>query len=187
MLNPDRITYADFIAFAEKYEGKAEFVDGQIIAQARPTKRHQRLAEALLHALADHVRARGCDALPDTALALSDDTDEERSPDITVTCDKGDLSDEEVRTIRRPSLVIEILSETTAGDDLGKKLLQYQAIPSIQEYLVLDSRKRWVVPHVRDAQGLFVAPRDYVAGLVFLASIELSLNIDALYERARIG
>jgi len=187
MLNPDRISYADFLAYADSHDGKFEFVNGQIIAQAKPTKRHQRLAIALGNLLASHVQPRGCDVLPDTTLALSDASDDERAPDLMVTCDQGDLSDDEVRKVRRPSLVIEILSERTAGDDLGTKLLEYQAIPSIQEYLVIDSRKRWAILYVRDTQDLFVAPRDFIGGSIVLASIDYVLDLDALYERARIG
>ena len=187
MLNPDRITYADFLAYAEAHDGKFEFVNGQIIAQAKPTKRHQRLALALGNVLASHMQPRGCDVLPDTTLALSDTSDDERAPDLMVTCDSGDLSDDDARKVRRPSLVIEILSERTAGDDLGTKLLEYQAIPSIQEYLVIDSRKRWAILYVRDTQGLFVAPRDFIGGSIVLAAIDYVLELDAVYERARIA
>lgn len=187
MLDPDRITYADFIAYAEAHIGKFEFIDGQIISQAKPTKRHQRLSLALGNLLTSHVPPQGCDVLLDTTLALSEVRDDERAPDLMVTCDSADLSDDEVREVRRPTLVIEIVSERTAGDDLGTKLLAYQAIPSIREYLVVDSRKRWAILYVRDAQGLFVAPRDFIAGCLTLASIDYELDLDALYERARIG
>jgi Uma2 family endonuclease len=187
MLDPDRVTYADFIAYAESHAGKFEFVDGQIISQAKPTKRHQRLSLALGNLLTGHVQPQGCDVLLDTTLALSDVRDDERAPDLMVTCDSADLSDDEVRKVRRPKLVIEILSERTAADDLGTKLLEYQAIVAIREYLVIDSRKRWAVLYIRDPQELFVAPRDFIAGFVTLASINYALDLDALYERARIG
>jgi len=52
MLNPERISYADFLAYGEAHDEKFEFVNGQIIAQAKPTKRHQRLAIALGNLLA---------------------------------------------------------------------------------------------------------------------------------------
>lgn len=162
MLDPDRVTYADFIAYAESHAGKFEFVDG-------------------------HLQPQGCDVLLDTTLGLSDLRDDERAPDLMVTCDSADLADDESRRVRRPTLVIEILSESTAADDLGTKLLEYQAIPSIREYLVVDSRKRWAILYIRDAQELFVAPRDFIAGHITLASIDYELNLDALYERARIG
>jgi len=187
MLNPDRISYADFLAYAEAHDGKFEFVNGQIIAHAKPTKRHQRLAIALGNLLVGHVQPRGCDVLPDTTLALSDASDDERAPDLMVTCDQGDLSDDEIRKVRRPSLVIGILSERTAADDLGTKLLEYQAIALVREYLAVDSRKRWAILYVRDAQNLFVAPRDFTGGPIVLASIDYVLDLDALYERARIG
>jgi hypothetical protein len=82
MLNADRISYADFLGYGEEHDGKFEFVNGQIIAKAKPTKRHQRLAIALGNLVASHVQPRGCDALPGMTLAPSDTSDDERAPDL---------------------------------------------------------------------------------------------------------
>jgi Uma2 family endonuclease len=182
---PDRVSYAEFLAYAESHDGKCEFVGGQIVAQARPTKRHQRLASALLIELAAHVRARGCDVLPDAALALRDDSQDERAPDLLVTCDPEDLADEEPRIVRCPCVVIEILSPSTAYVDLKEKLRDYKAIGSVREYLICDSQSRWVRLYRYD-NGVFVA-NDFIGGIVYLASLDFNLDIDALYERARIA
>jgi Uma2 family endonuclease len=186
MLNPNHITHAEFRTFAESHEGKYEFVDGRIVAQSAPTKAHQRIAKRLLRLLDDHVEPRGCEALGDSALALSPDSDDEREPDILVSCDPDDLNDADERRFRRPRLIIEILSQSSAGTDTNEKLLEYQKIPSVEEYLVLDSRKRRAVVYVRDERQLFVAPRDFIRGTVHLESIDYTLDIDALYDRARI-
>jgi len=51
-------------------------------------------------------------------------------PDITVTCDPRDQEPEDNR-IRYPSVVVEVLSPSTEVTDRGKKLLYYQAHPTI--------------------------------------------------------
>ena len=128
-LIPTGSTYADFIAYAESHAGKFEFVNSQINSQVKPTKPHQRLSLALGNLLTSHLQPQRWDVLLDTTLGLSDVRDEERAPDLMVTCDSADLSDDESRRVPRPTLMVEILSESTAADDLDTKLLEYQAIP----------------------------------------------------------
>ena len=72
------------------------------------------------------------------------------------------------------------------GDDLGKKLTEYQAMPEFEEYLVIDSTQHWVRVYRRDAEGLFVVDADHIAGSVRLASIGYTLDIDALYRDAGV-
>jgi hypothetical protein len=60
--------------------------------------------------------------------------------------------------------------------DIDVAHARLQAIPSIQEYFVVDSRKRWAI--FRDVQGLVVAPRDFIGGSVVLASIGYVLDLD---------
>ncbi len=60
-------------------------------------------------------------------------------PDITVTCDPRDEEPEDDKT-RYPSVVVEVLSPSTETIDRGKKLLYYQAHPTIQEYMLADSQ-----------------------------------------------
>lgn len=60
-------------------------------------------------------------------------------PDVTVTCDPRDEAPEDNKT-HYPTVVIEVLSPGTEIADRGKKLLYYQAHPTIQEYMLADSQ-----------------------------------------------
>ena len=70
-------------------------------------------------------------------------------PDITVTCDLRDETPEDNRT-HYPSVVVEVLSPTTEAADRGKKLLYYQAHPTIQEYMLVDSQSMLVEVYHRE-------------------------------------
>jgi Uma2 family endonuclease len=72
------------------------------------------------------------------------------------------------------------------GDDLKDKLDEYQALTSVEEYTVLDSRKRWVRQYHRIDGGHFIFDHDYIAGTVRFGSIGFTLDIDSLYAEARI-
>jgi len=80
-------------------------------------------------------------------------------------------------------LVCEVLSPTR-GDDLGKKLAEYQAMPQFEEYLVVDSTQHWVRAYRRNSSGLFEFDTDHIGDSVRLASIGYTLDVDALYQAA---
>ncbi len=87
---------------------------------------------------------------------------------------------------RIPEFIAEIFSPNR-GDDLGLKFIEYQAIPSIEAYLVIDSTRRWAILFHRNAEGKFQADRDYTGGLISLHSINYALDLDALYNEAGIA
>ncbi len=165
------LTYAEFRAYAEAHEGRFEFVDGRAVAMANPSDAHQDLASALLEALNPHLRSLGCRVRLAGTLWTGEN---ERVPDGLAICDG-----------QPRKLVCEILSPNR-GDDLTRKLAEYQAMPAFEEYLVLDSTRRWVRVYRRGTEGLFVFNADHLGGTVPLASIAYTLDIDALYDAAGV-
>jgi len=178
------LTYADFQKATANLPGRHELVDGQIVALASPTKPHGRLSVVLTNRLSAHLSGRPCDVYADTDVWTGRTTSGLRRPDVSVTCDEYDIANDE-DVLRSPVLLIEILSDNM-GDDLKEKLAEYQALTSVEEYIVIDSRKRWVRRYYRDDAGLFVFTHDYIAGTVRFASIGFTLDIDTLYAEARI-
>ena len=59
-------------------------------------------------------------------------------PDVTVTCDPRDRGT--IQAIQSPRLVVEVLSPTTELTDRTWKLKNYRAHPTIEEYMLVDSR-----------------------------------------------
>jgi Uma2 family endonuclease len=142
------ITYSDFRAFVADKDGRYEFVDGQAVALASPSKPHGRLAFAVGTRLRAHLAGRRCDVYLDTDVWTGTNA---RRPDISVTCDEHDISNDD-DVLRAPTVLIEILSDNM-GADLTDKLTEYQSMKSVEEYAVMDSRKRWVRRYYRSADG----------------------------------
>jgi Uma2 family endonuclease len=59
-------------------------------------------------------------------------------PDVTVSCDPRDRGTTDV--LQSPRLLVEVLSPSTEARDRGRKLQCYLACPSVEEYLLVDSR-----------------------------------------------
>ena len=80
-----------------------------------------------------------------------------------------------------PVAIIEVLLPSTAAKDRGKKLRNYRTIPTLQEYVLVDTVQVFVECFRRS--GDFWTYRSYEAGdVVLLESIDVSIEVDRLYE-----
>ncbi len=171
----EALTLAEFPAWEQRQDTKHEFVNGHVYGFAGGTFAHADLAAQLLARLQPHVlpcRAVGSDMLIEMAAST-------RYADVVVTCDGRDF-DPHAMVIHFPKLIIEVLSESTAKDDLGPKMREYQAIAALEEYVTLDSRKRWA-QILRRENDRWELALPISSGMLELRSVGLTIDLDALY------
>jgi len=58
--------------------------------------------------------------------------------DVMVVCGPVSLTRDRPDTVTNPCIIVEILSEATRDYDRGEKFTLYQAIPTFQEYLLIE-------------------------------------------------
>jgi Uma2 family endonuclease len=183
--NRQTLTYQEFLDFVADKDGRYEYVDGRAVAMGTPSNEHQDISLILGSALRDHLRGQRCKVrLASPLWTMGRELGRERSPDVMVTCDEDDLLLGK-RLNRRPKLIAEILSPNE-GDDLKDKLDEYEGIETVEEYIIIDSTKRWVRRWYRNAHGKFQLDPYYISGLVRFASVGYTLDIDALYDEVGV-
>lgn len=176
---PTGFTLADFLAWETLQDSKHEFSEGRISAFPGVTQMHAAIVLEIAARLHAHLRGTRCrvfvcDVLTTTQLSA-------RYPDVVVTCDERDTSDLSRRTLNHPKLIVEILSESTEAVDCGAKLDEYRSIATLEEYVLLDSRRRWAAAYRRAENGWLTA-LPMATGLLELTSVGASLDLDELYE-----
>ena len=176
------VTLDEFIAWESYQESRHELVDGRISYFPGVTVGHSTIALAVLVALRAHVRGslcrvHGIDMMVETGRGI-------RYPDAVVTCDERD-HEPKIRTLRHPKLIVEVLSESSAAVDRGAKLDEYRAIPSLEEYVLIDSRMRWAMAH-RRVKGEWLATSPPGTGAFYFASVGLALELDEIYLEAGV-
>lgn len=178
---PAHPTLTDFLAWERGEEGKHEYADGVVTAFAGGTKRHAAIARELLTVLHSSLRGGPCEVFGSDVSVVTERS--ARYPDVVVTCDERDTNDFGETTVRYPRLIVEILSESTAAIDRGDKLDEYRTLASLREYVLIDSRRRWIQTYRRtDEEWIAALPR--AAGELHLHSLEITLAIDDLYRGA---
>ncbi len=105
-------------------------------------------------------------------------------PDVTVVCGPPKRMPDG-RTLLNPSLLVEVLSPTTADYDRGAKLRHYMRIPSFVEYLVIATDERRVEHHRRIEPGQWLM-REYAEddAQIELPVLAASIVLGDLYDRA---
>jgi Uma2 family endonuclease len=179
---PQGLSLADFVAWEATQETRHEYCRGLISAFPGGTLRHAALAGEIYAILL--ARLRGTPCRPFIMDVLTSMEYSARYPDVVVTCDERDTGDLGRRTLQHPKLIVEVLSESTASVDRGDKLDEYRSLESLEEYVLIDSRRCWAEAYRRADAGWVIAP-PVSRGRLLLSSLGIQLDLDDLY--ANVG
>ena len=100
-------------------------------------------------------------------------------PDVLVTCDAADHANRLIKS--HPTLLVEVLSPSTAAYDRGGKFASYRLLDALQEYMVIDIDSRRTDIHRKGADGLWVLHPFEDEQAVHLASVALDIGSEALF------
>lgn len=156
---------AEYLALERESRAKHEFQEGQIFAMAGASRRHNLICLNIGAALWTQLRERDCEVYTSDMRVLITATGLYTYPDVVVVCEGPEFEDAELDTLLNPTLLVEVLSESTADYDRGAKFEQYRTVPSLQEVLhvaqhevhcVCYRRQRdnsWILSETRNRDG----------------------------------
>ena len=141
------MTREEFLDWAELQNERYEFDGFQPVAMTGGTADHSQIAQNISYALRRRLSRTGCRPLgPDAGVATIGDA--VRYPDALVTCTRGAGTD---RVIPGVVVVFEVLSPSSGRTDRIEKLREYQAVPSILRYVILEHTGVGLSVHSRSA------------------------------------
>lgn len=175
-----KMTAEAYLEWEAKQELRHEYIDGEILAMTGGTLPHAKIYLNFYRALYPHLSQRGCEAYVSDAKVQANKNSRYFYPDLVVTCHPDDLKAKEF--VQHPTVIVEVLSPSTANYDRNKKLKCYRQIPSLQEYVLVDSEEISVEIY-RRSQGKMWLYSEYESGEVLdLESIEFECAIDLIYQ-----
>ena len=178
-----RITHvdvADYLAGERLAETRHEYVDGELFAMTGASRAHVRLSMNLAIRIGTHLEGGPCRVAASDMKVRPAIGRRFYYPDLVVSCnDPAEEEDEYVET--HPTLIVEVLSESTEQTDRREKRLAYQSIDSLREYVLVAQDRREVSVYRRDGDGWLLDVLGSGERIV-LGSIGLELDIDDLYR-----
>lgn len=175
-----KISAEDYLAGEETSPVKHEYIAGEVFAMAGAGEAHVTVALNLASLLRDHVRGGPCRAYISDMKVRVEQADAFYYPDVFVTCDPADGREGLFK--RNPILVIEVLSESTAGFDRGAKFANYRRLESLREYVLIEPERVSVDVFRRDANGSWVLHPLTEDSELELTSIAFRCPLAAVYE-----
>lgn len=160
---------------------KYEYIDGYIRMMQHCSVQHAQVAANVCAALHIPLRGRECHVYSsDAAVLLAGRWS--YYPSLSISCDPCDQRRE--RALESPIVVVQVMSEMTERTDRKEKLEAYRRYPTIQDILLVDSRRRFVEHHQQVAEHEWVArmyERD--EDVIELASVEVVLRVGDIYHK----
>lgn len=164
---------------------KSEFFQGQIIKMAGAAPNHNRVKE--------NVSIEVGIVLKKNKSCRSSSSDQRihipanslyTYPDIIIVCGPNKFSALDRITIINPSVIIEILSPSTAEYDRGHKFKLYRDIETLQEYVTIDSRKSeaQVYRRMPDDQWVLADDAFSLTDSITIQTIGATLLMSELYD-----
>ena len=178
--NASQATREDYLAMEAVAGQRHEFYRGEVYAMAGGTFRHADIATNILSALRVKLRGKSCRAM-NSDMRLHTPSGLDTYPDVSAFCGTAELTDKDT-TLLNPALIVEVLSPSTRDYDKGGKFTLYRSIPSLEDYLLVDSEEVFVEHFRRIGAGEWVL-REYtdLADEVPLDSIVERLALSEIY------
>src|SRR5262245_46847116 len=130
-----RVTPEQYLVLERKADFKSEYLNGYIIAMAGASREHNLIAGNLHGELRSQLKGRPCETYVSDMRVFIDRTGLYTYPDIVAVCGEARFQDDGVDTLLNPTVIVEVLSDSTERYDRGRKFGHYRQLPSLREYV----------------------------------------------------
>ena len=178
-------TPEDYLAGERVSQQKHEYLAGVIYAMAGTTLGHDRIAGNIYAELLQQLRGRSCEVFSsDVKVRIRKDAaDFFYYPDVTVDC-SGGVND--ALFAEEPRVIFEVMSPDTERIDRGEKLRNYQALPTLDLYALVDQFHLAITAYRRTSEGWTLEFLTEKSDVLALPTVECQLPLRAIYERTHL-
>ncbi|MEO6454166.1 MAG: Uma2 family endonuclease [Ginsengibacter sp.] len=176
------ITAEEYLEIDRSSKGKYELHRGTMITMQGASLNHNRIVSNLIINAGSYLKGKSCSVFPSDLRTKLKTSDSFVYPDITIVCGEPELMDDHFDTLLNPSVIIEVLSPSTEKYDKGFKFMFYVLIPSVKEYIMIDSTKLYA--HISRRQNDDSWKFEEIinpASSVSINTIDYSISLDDIY------
>lgn len=181
------ISPEQYLAIERQAESKSEYFNGEMFAMAGASESHVLIVTNVVAELRGQLRGRPCTVYSTDLRVRVSPTGLYTYPDVVVVCGQPQFADEQRDTLLNPTLIVEVLSESTQDYDRGGKFEHYRAIASFYEY-VLIAQDRYHVEHFAKQQDnrWLLSETNRPEDTIPLPSIDCVLALTEVYDKVEM-
>jgi Uma2 family endonuclease len=174
----------DYLALERSAEFKSEYFDGEIFAMTGASESHNLIVINTIRELSIQLKKRPCKVYANDMRVRVSPTGLITYPDVMVVCGQAQFDDSHLDTLLNPTLIVEVLSDSTEAYDRGRKFEHYRKLESLAEYVLITQHR----PHVefyrrQPDQRWVLAESDGLDSSLPLDAIDCELVLAEIYDK----
>jgi Uma2 family endonuclease len=182
-----RYTPEQYLVMERKADFKSEYDGGFITAMAGGSREHNTIALNTAGEIRAQLKSRPCEVyMSDVRLCVST-TGLYTYPDVMAVCGEPRFQDDDVDTLLNPTMIVELLSETTESYDRGRKFGHYRRLPSLQEYVLIAQNEVKVERYVRQGDDWLLSELSDLDDTLRLTSIDCAIPLREIYAKVEFS
>jgi Uma2 family endonuclease len=153
-----------------------------MFAMAGGTPRHSLIATNVAREFGTRLKGRPCVPYNADLRIKVQATGLFTYPDLSVICGALQLAEGTDDTVTNPTVLVEVLSDSTEAYDRGKKFEHYRQIQTLREYLLVSQREARIEKFSRQQDGSWVLKE--AAGLeqtLELPSLQIAISLAEVF------
>jgi Uma2 family endonuclease len=182
-----RYNLDEYRAIEEKAEGRNEYRDGEIVPMPGGSLNHSRISGNIFAFLKFINRDTQFEPINSDLRLWIPDFQRGLYPDVMVFDGEPQLNGDRTDEVLNPTLIVEVLSPSTADYDRESKFRMYRSIKSFSEYLLVEQDEPFVERYTKQTQGWLLSDFNNLEQSISLESVGVELPIAEIYRGVIFG
>ena len=175
----------DYLSLEREAKERHEYYKGEIFAMSGASFKHNIIEDNVRVLLGSFLKGKKCRSFGSNLRIHIPKNTLYTYPDILIVCDEPKFVDDEFDTLINPSVIVEILSPSTANYDRGAKFDLYREIDSLKEYILIDSMTVHFVNYIRNSNNTWtLSETKTLESSFFITTVSLQTGLSEVYNGA---
>ncbi len=176
-------TVEEYLAFERGSEEKHEYYAGEIFAMSGASREHNLIVTNTIVTLGSQLGSNPCEVYP-SDMRVKVNAIKYTYPDVSVVCGEPRFVDGEFDTLLNPTVIIEVLSDSTEDYDRGTKFKHYMGIDSLQVYVLIAQNEVRIDHCTRQSDGDWrISVSNTLEAAIQLSSINCPILLADVYRK----
>ncbi|MFP4280192.1 MAG: Uma2 family endonuclease [Halochromatium sp.] len=183
------LSFDDWLAIERTAtDQRSEYVAGEVFAMAGGSEEHNLIVANLVREFGNQFKGKPCRVYASDMKVHIAEADVGTYPDVMVICGERQFHDGRRDVVTNPTLIVEVLSDSTEAYDRGDKFRHYRSLDSLQAYLLLSQSRMQAELFIGQADGTWMlSSYQEPSASIRLPMLEVELSLAEVYDKVELS
>ena len=184
--NKRKYTIEEYLEIENASDEKHEYYHGEIFAMSGAKLPHNEITSNLHYRLRQQLQGKPCQPYGSDLRIYIEKNTLFTYPDFSIFCGEVNTLNNDEMNALNPTIIIEVLSPSIKSYDRGEKFMLYRGIPSLKEYILIDSEAIQIEAFAINAGGNWEL-REFksIEDTLVMPAIQVSISLTDIYESVK--